>query len=113
MRDFTAAKDGFLAACKGKKVGGLWNPQCAEQLGLNLRTLRALQAVGEALAIVEGAGDAAALEAAMANWLCVVKSNDFTAAKDVFLAACKGKKASNVWGAQCAEQLGLILRALR
>ena len=65
------------------------------------------------MAIVEGAGDAAALEAAMANWLCVVKSNDFTAAKDVFLAACKGKKASNVWGAQCAEQLGLILRALR
>ena len=37
---------------------------------------------------------------------------DFTAAKDAFLAACKGKKASRLWGAQCAEQLGLILRAL-
>ena len=68
-----------MTACKGKKVGGLWNTQCADQLGLTLRTLRTVEAqlqgamaVGEALAMVEGAGDAATLEAAMAGWLCVV-----------------------------------------
>ena len=74
QRDAAAAATQAAEAAAEAEAAAKSAATVAEQILVDEKTERATY-TGRALAAVEGADDTAALEAAMAGWLCVVKSN--------------------------------------